>query len=433
MRKRLSAAGLLLLLLSLGIKLTGSTTQKIQFEEDDLVAKNKTFIRRLPSSIQEKISKLNSNRPEGPAFAITDRESGSSHYIEDEQPLPSEITPATDTSWNVSRRTSSVRGQNPSKETASSDILSSPLYTNPFLFDSGGSGVLKEANDSENSEGTRNPMIPVCSVSVNGGSFQGPVNIELTCSTASSIKYCISENTCCDPEQGTVYTGAFQLGEASKSICLSFAGTSFQDQTISETVEAFYHFDPELPHLEVLQNKVHIQTTQLNTSMTLSSNDFGSSHHSVGVINLKTHDPAGLDCSDIATNFSTLGLPDPKYILPEMNVTTLSPATQMELFLKGSDLIYGENNLTAYVKSVLYSFPQYACSTSKLKLEDFNYIQNLPMEIITSHDSAELFGGFTSLSTKDENTDIYRGPANELGDIPTQELRVGLISIFFDK
>ncbi|MCM2349020.1 MAG: hypothetical protein NDI69_03300 [Bacteriovoracaceae bacterium] len=101
--------------------------------------------------------------------------------------------------------------------------------------------------------------------------------------------------------------------------------------------------------------------------------------------------------------------------------------------MTGSNLVYGENNLTAYLKSMLYFVPQYSCSTSKLFLEDFNYFQTLPMEQAISNDSEELFGGFTSIGSAEDNTDIYRGPASTLDTTLNEELRTGLLSIFFDK
>lgn len=82
---------------------------------------------------------------------------------------------------------------------------------------------------------------------------------------------------------------------------------------------------------------------------------------------------------------------------------------------------------------MLYSSPQYACSISNVVLEDFNYVQTHPLDVLSGSDNGELYGGFTSLSAKGEDKSMYRGPASELGDSPNLELRTGLISIFYDK
>lgn len=430
MRRRSIGVGILILLLSFGIKLISSPTQYPALEEEDVVVKKKNPKNRLPASTDQKTARLR-NKPKGPQYTVSDRTPGADPQFEDE-PLKIENSPESEIAWNVimqagTRRPSSMESSKPrtKAKTEANQISTSPSYTGPQLSQSGGG------------KNTSDPKAPVCTVGVTGGSFQGPVEIELTCSTASSIKYCISENICCDPEQGIVYTGAFQLGQASKSLCLSFAGTSFEDQITSKTKEAFYNFDPELPHLEVTQNKTHIQTTQLDGSMILKSNNFGSNHHAMGVINLKSHDPSpsglNMNCTDIVSNHASLTSPTPYYILTEMNVSAFSPSSQMNLFLTENGLTYGENNLAVYMKSMLYSFPQYSCSTSKLNLEDFNYVQTLPVNITTGNDNAELYGGFTSLSTIETDPGLYRGPASEVGDTPTQELRTGLISIFFDK
>lgn len=432
MRKRLTGAGIIILLLSFGIKFTSSPVQSPEIEEEDFVKKKKIVKKRLPASVTQKKSRLMGNRSQGPQFTVSGRSQEEAPHFVDEPGVRIENSPEVSISWSGSgpreNRRPSWKEESKSQIKQRSDakvISTSPFYTSPL-----------PSNEAEENK-AKNPKVPVCSVGITGGSFQGPVNIELTCSTASSIKYCISENNCCDPEQGRVYTGAFKLGQASKTLCLSFAGTSFEDQITSETKEALYSFDPELPHLEITQNKTHIQTTQLDAAMVFKSNDFGSNHHALGVINLKSHDPSpsalNMSCTDIVTNHASLTSPTPGIILTEMNASAFSPTTQMNLFLTEHGLIYGENYLTAYMKSMLYDLPQYSCSSSKLALEDFNYVQTLPVDVIAGNDDTELYGGFTAVSALSPDPSLYRGPASEIGDVPTQELRTGLISIFFDK
>ena len=378
-------------------------------------------------------------KTQGPRYVLSERTERPEHHWEDEQPLVMASAPGSVLSWNgESQRTrptqsSSIEKTNPvTKSTDGKEIATSPYYSAPLTPASTPYNEKETKNPSE--ERDKTPKAPSCTVNVTGGSFQRPVEINLTCSTASTIKYCIGENNCCDPDQGNIYSGAFQLGQASKSFCISFSGTSNDDQLTSETKEAFYTFDSELPHLEVILDKTHVQTTQLDTGMILRSNDFGSNHHTLGVINLKSHNPSEsyMDCPDIVKNHASLSLPIPQSILPETSVSTFSPSNQMNLFLTGNGLTYGENYLTAYVKSMLYSFPQYSCSNTNLMLEDFNYAQPLPMDVLSGSDNSELYGGFIPLSTiKEDGT--YRGPANELGASPNQELRTGIISILFDK
>lgn len=437
MRRRSIAIGILILIGSYGgLKLNGP--KNISYEEEELVVEKKLKKGRLPASNLSPAKSMRlTPRSDGPQFILTERQPAREEPTVDESPIIGiSIEPAA-MSWtlggkNNSGRSSKLNWESKSKNDSNSiqnsnKTTSTPIYSglpNP------NSGTKKETNESD-------PETPTCSVNTTGGSFQKPITIELTCSTASTIKYCISENTCCDPDQGTVYIAPFVVGQAEKLFCLSFSGTSIEDEITSDTKEAFYSFNPELPHLEVIQEKTNLQTTQLNGLMILTSNDFGSDHHSMGVINLKSHDPSpqnlNMSCQEIIENHASLGTPSPSFALPELSVVTYSPQSQMNLFLTGSNLVYGENYLTAYLKSMLYFVPQYSCSTSKLILEDFNYFQTLPMEQAISNDNQELFGGFSSIGSVEGNTEVYRGPASTIDTTSNEELRTGLLSVFFDK
>lgn len=446
MRRRTIGAGILLLLIGYGLKKKVYTPQHLATEEveEGVVTKKRILKTRLPASIPPKKSQLIENSSNGPLYVISERSEEPVPDLEVEQDKTSRVYPYQEASWNPgaqngqwSQRSRSVIPSSVDKasskagtSSSTGQLTSSPFYSVP---QSSPSAPYKE-NEYKGKKGTAvveptKQTVPVCSTNLTGGTFQRPVEINLTCSTASTIKYCIGENYCCDPELGSVYTGVFQLGQASKNFCLSFAGTSIGEQLTSETKEAFYSFDPELPHLEAIHNKTHVQTTQLDTEMILRSNEFGSPHHVMGVVNLKSEAPSqsNNDCSAI-TN-----APQSNYILSETSVAAFSPASQMNLFLTSSGLTYGENNLMAYIKSNLYSLPQYSCSHSKITLEDFYYVQTLPLDVLNDSNSGELYGGFNHISTMGLDDSMYRGPASEIGASPTLELRTGLISIFFDK
>jgi len=417
MRRRTIAVGILILLLGgLGLKRAVQPNVLDIKEDSDFLVKKKIKKNRNPASLPPKKSQLIEMKPQGPQYVISDRTQGLDISPEIDKSLEFESASAPVFNWSGgtqrtrrSPSSSTESNKSPTKTTNSKQIESSPFYSAPQPSPST-PYIDKELKDPDEFSGFKDPKIPVCSSNITGGSFKEPIEINLTCSTASSIKYCISENHCCDPEQGNVYSGAFQLGQASKSFCLSFAGTSNDGQITSETEEAYFAFDPDFPHLEVTQNKKYVQTTQLETEMIIRSNDFGSPHHTVGVINLKSHAPyqLNLDCASIITNHASFSSPIPLEILPEKSVSNFSPASQMNLFLNGNGLNYGENYLTVYVKSLLYSFPQYSCSNSKIILEDFYYVQTLPLDVLNSNDNGELYGGFMSLSTMNEVDSIYR-------------------------
>lgn len=440
MRRRSIAIGILILIGSYGgLKLNGGP-KKISYEEEEIAVKKK-LKKRLPASTlpHSKPMRLKT-REQGPQFSLTERHLMPEEPVENELPIIGGSSKPDDMSWTLGGQRNSGNNsklnwdskstKEPSSKLSNSSnnqITPTPIYS--------GLPITNPEAKGKTSQG--DPKSPICSVNTTGGSFQGPITIELTCSTASSIKYCLSENTCCDPDQGTVYTVPFTIGQADKSFCLSFSGTSIEDEITSDTKESFYSFNPELPHLEVIQEKAYMQTTQLDGSMILRSNNFGSDHHSMGVINLKSHDPSpqnlNMSCAEIIENHASLSTPSPIFALPEFSVATYSSQTQMNLFLTESNLDYGVNNLTAYLKSMLYSVPQYSCSTSKLILEDFNYFQTLPMEQALSNDNEELFGGFSSIGSVEGNSEVYRGPASTVDAISNEELRTGLLSVFFDK
>lgn len=292
----------------------------------------------------------------------------------------------------------------------------------------------KETNSGSN---TQDSVTPVCSSNISGGTFNGPVTVNLTCSTASTIKYCISENICCDPDSGSIYTGPIQIGQASKNYCLSFSGAALEGGLISQTSETFFQFDPNVPDIMVVQEKNYVQTTQLDAPLKLRSSDFGSNHHSVGIINLKTHDPSpsglNLSCQDIVEDHATLSSPSTLNIFPETSVVAYSPSTELNMSLAESSLIYGKNNLTSYLKSTLYAVPKYTCSQTELTLEDFYYSQTLPIDVLAAADTSILMGGFDYLAPIDSTPSVYRGPASDVDPSSTQEIRTGLWSIFFDK
>ena len=450
-KKHLALAGVLLLAFGLGVKLKAKrkNIKSAEFEEEVIVVRKKMKSRRPSSVSTAKQEKAKTEMTEnGPAFSISDREKflPETRFASDEekeQPVntanenpyagfsgQSAGPSATSSSTSSGKRSGSVSANPGSQNTLAFNNVTPPVSntnTNP-----GTTTPNSTINDPETtssnppSDNSDDDPPSVCSASIGGGSFNGPVSVELTCSNTSEVKYCLSEGTCCDPETGVTYSAPITIGQPSKTFCLSYTGGS-------DINESIYTFNTNLPHLEVTQKKLQVQTTQLDAQMSIVSNNFGSNDHSAGLINFRQSNPQaiGLSCEEaveyVPTGWAGTGN---LIVLPETPVFPYAPTDQINIMLNLTKLIYGENYFVSYVKSNQYAEEQFACVHSKMILRDFYYFESLPIEV---SDANTFLGGFSPIGPGEENITQYRGPASDVDINSFEELRSGLVSLFFDK
>ncbi len=282
------------------------------------------------------------------------------------------------------------------------------------------------------------PTTNTCSANINGGSFNSAINVNLSCSNVSQIKYCLGLNTgggCCNPESaGVAYTGQVTVGPTGGDYCLSYYGTSASNGK-SVVYQQSYTINSALPDLQVGQPKLFYQTTQLNGKSFINSQDFGKSGYSIGQVNLKTHDPSSLSmtCEEIVANYVTLPAPAPISVLALLDVSSDSPATQIEIPLRLDQLDYGDNFITSYIENANFAAPLYSCSTSKINLSDFEFYD----DGVASGDQGtntvrEFSGGFSSYGFFEDESVVFREPAgvaenNQSG----QTLEQGMFGMFY--
>lgn len=276
----------------------------------------------------------------------------------------------------------------------------------------------------------------ICSASTGGGTYSTSRNITLVCSASATIKYCVSENVCCDPASGTTYTSAFTIGENNKTFCLSFIGEDAEGNESSE-VQLSYTFNATAPHLVVTHPKIQYQTTELLGKAVITSNDFGDAGFELAQLNLKSHDPgpAGLnyDCDDIVANAASLVTPTPSTILGPLSAASFTAAQQVENLLDTTKLVYGDNFITTLMSNVSFTDEVHSCATTKVVLQDFEYFQPYPLQAEAGSTTVREFeGGFSAYGFFEEPSDVYRGPAGisvkVTGD---QELRSGILGVMY--
>lgn len=276
-----------------------------------------------------------------------------------------------------------------------------------------------------------------CSADVGSGAFKNPIQVSLSCTNTASVRYCLAEGACCDPETGATYTAAIPVGQSPKSYCLSFVG-EMEDGTLSSVVQKNYAFNPGLPHLMVTQPQTTYQTTELNAKSMVASDDFGKDDFTMGVINLFNHEPvaSGLTtCEEIVTDHSSIvATPLPLFAIPEVATGSYTPSSQLTLSVGKSKLQYGDNWLTTFLKNASFDEMFYACSTTKVVLEDFLYFQaGASFGGPGSNQIREFEGGFTELGYFEAEPTLYRGPASGQATevVSNQRLKSGLFSIFY--
>jgi hypothetical protein len=240
-----------------------------------------------------------------------------------------------------------------------------------------------------------------CEVSAPPGEYRTPLTLSLRCSAASKIRYCVSKDRCCNPEDGAVYKGPFRFAPGAGSYCVSIVGEQESTGKNFELTQT-YSFNPDLPDLAIPEQKKFFQTTELSSSLQIESQEFGSPDRGLEVLNLGGQDPGALglnwSCEDIVENYRTLTAPVPLVALPLYDTSTTAPTSALNLLLTTSNLFYGTNFLAVMFKNLSFGGSFGSCATERITLEDFLYFQELPTHpAALASDGSELVGGFTSV------------------------------------
>lgn len=270
-----------------------------------------------------------------------------------------------------------------------------------------------------------------CASNIGAGTYNSPVSLTLSCSASATISYCIAEGTCCSPSTGETYSAPFSVGASASTYCVSFSGADAFGNT-SDVLQQYYTFSATASDIQVAHRKLSYQTTQLEGSLSLGSNDFGDPSIEGGVLNFKGTDPVVAGFTTCAEQVEDSAPLTPLTIMPQTSLSHLSSSMQLDVFFSDLKLVYGDNYITSYLQNSSFG-PVYSCNTTKIRLEDFPYFETNPAATVTTGSVHEFFGGFTPVSFFEAPApSISRSPAgtamkNEGG----QELRSGLFGIFY--
>lgn len=319
---------------------------------------------------------------------------------------------------------------------AGGSVIHKPLMK-PGIVAGSNTTTLKTTSTSS---GSATPF--TCSANIIGGSFNHPVGVNLSCTYTSTIKYCLGIDTgagCCNPSSdGSNYTSQIVVGSSNATYCLSYYATS-ASAGVTPVYEQTYVINTALPDLQVGTPIIQYQTTELSNpgKSFVTSNDFGKSGFGIGQINLKTHDPSAsaenLSCEQIVSNYVALPSPTPLPIISLLDVSSDSPATQIQIPLRADQLDYGDNFITSYIENSNYVTPIYSCSTTKVVLSDFDYFgTDIAFGEAGTNSVREFSAGLSSYGFFEPEATVFRGPAGESADTQTGEkLESGLFSIFY--
>lgn len=334
-----------------------------------------------------------------------------------------------DRSWGgseIGENSSDRSAANTDKESTTSVLSSGVLTTTSSSPTYSGGGSSSSTSDELS-----------CSSSLGGGAYGNPIEIALTCTAPSEIRYCVSVGSCCDPlSAGMVYSSKIVIGENEGDYCVSFYGRDASDSE-STVVQTNYNIDLTLPGLEVTHPKRYYQTTELSGISHIASDMFGRLNFGVGVINLKSNDPGpsglNLGCEEIVNNYVSLPAPAPKLILSFLNTVNISPTDQLNVPLTIDQLAYGDNFITSYIADNNFAASLYSCSTTKVRLEDFDYFQaDASHAVAGTNEVREFAGGFSGYGFFEEEINVYRGPAGaSVATYQGETLETGLFSVFY--
>lgn len=326
------------------------------------------------------------------------------------------------------------QNQNPTSTTTSPKNPTSLVVTPPKSTPEPTTGT-----ETNGDVGTASPpptQYITCNVGTGGGTFNTPQNVSLSCSSSATVRYCLAQNTCCDPDNGALYTGPISIGNQEGTYCLSFYGLSSDgDRSVEKQIS--YTFTADVPHLLVSHPKIRYQTTELQGKAIITSNDFGVQAFELSQINLQTHDPSlsglDLDCDEIAAAPVTLNTPTPTTILGPLDINTLTSGSQVENMLGTTKLVYGDNYITTLITNPHFTPALRSCSTTNVILWDFEFFNSEPVQAeVGSATVREFEGGFTALGFFEDAGTVYREPAGiSLKTTDDQELRTGLFGVFY--
>lgn len=295
---------------------------------------------------------------------------------------------------------------------------------------------------SSGGTGTVGPPAFACSADVGSGTFRDPISVSLTCNNIASLRYCLAEGACCDPESAATYMSPIPVGEGPKTYCLSFIGEDTKGN-LSSIVQKTYTFNPGNPDLVVDHVQKFFQTTELSGLMSVASAEFSKNDYFLGVINTYTYDPhasgsALTTCEEIVNDFATV-LPGPlsQQVIPETTLSGFSLNSQLDLFLGRSKIANGKNFVTTYIKNSAFDETYYSCSTTQIMREDFAYFDpsaafTTTATTLDTPEIREFAGNFTPFGHFEPVAPLVRGPAGSAGAmVSNQKLEYGLFGIFY--
>lgn len=345
------------------------------------------------------------------------------------------VTGETDSEIDESHSTEALAQAPQSDETSISDESDLDYVMNGTSTFRNWTDPPKSENPKQTSEtansGASKPL--VCSSSLAVGSYDGPQEVTLDCSSNANISFCVSEGSCCDPSAtGTNYSAPIIIGQEEKSYCLAVLGVAKNGTSYQR--EFTYSFSRNTT-IEASIGKTQLQTSELPYPLFLNSDGLERVGFEFSVLNLFTHDvsPSGLNwnCSEIYANYSTLSSPSVTLPLAPVAGNSIS-GVPMAIELRKGDLAIGENQLVSFVVNRNYATQSFGCQTTDIKLEDFPYFDAYPSHGYSgSNDNREFSAGFTPYGAFGNQTQVSRGPASKHYDsVGPQELRSGFFAIF---
>ena len=272
-----------------------------------------------------------------------------------------------------------------------------------------------------------------CSASVPNGSYSYALSVTLSCSSSATIKYCLSEGSCCDPNSGSGKTysnsSPIVIGENNSQYCLSYYAVGKSSKT--DVTQKLYTISKQVPDLYVETPVTWMQTTEAPINSNIISLNFGKNDFSLAQISYFSHDigPDGdhLSCEEVATEMSSYTSPSPLHTLSLLSVSGLSTSQQVEVPLSPASLEYGTNYIATYMVNTSSAIPTYACSISEITLMDFPFFDS---SVIS--DSGEFVGGFTPFGFYEENFDFPRAPAGQSSSGDTdQKIETAFLSVIY--
>ena len=274
-----------------------------------------------------------------------------------------------------------------------------------------------------------------CSANQGAGTYNSPIMVSLSNSSTGQIRYNLSDAGCVSPSQS--YTAGIVVGASDGQYCLSYYCEDSSGHT-SDVQERIFTITSGAPALQASHPIIQYQTTELVGTSFLTSTDFGRADYEIGQVNLRV-DPGANGCDYLHENYvmyppSTPPSPTPFQILASLAMNTINPGSQIEVPLVAQDLDYGDNFIMSYIVDNRDPVtPQYACSTQRIVLHDFEYFDGSTIHgDVGTPTVREFSGGFSPYGFFEEESVIYRGPAGVSGENQDgQSLESGFFQIFF--